>query len=128
MPFTLLLMQEYNTLQEVKKMYPFWHSPLKERRCPDFMTYSGDGLAFETPLPANSNTTTALEAAEQRSQSFELPSLVNIGRPYDFYLAKDSGSKSVHRITVAVLIFTSNSFTEDQEMLGIAIWFSKKIF
>jgi hypothetical protein len=81
------------------------------------MTYSGDGLAFETPIP-QSNPTGIQETAEQRSQSFELPSLVNIGAAYDFYLAKDSGTKSVHRITIAAN-FTSNSFTEDQEMLGL---------
>jgi hypothetical protein len=82
------------------------------------MNYSGDGLAFETPLPAGSNTTGADETAEQRSQAFELPSLVNIGAAYDFYLAKDSGSKSVHRLTVAAN-FTSNSFTQDQEAVGL---------
>lgn len=81
------------------------------------MTYSGDGLDFSTPMP-QSNPTQAPETAEQRSQSFELPSLVNIGAGYDFYLAKDSGTKSVHRLTV-VANFTSNSFTEDQEMLGL---------
>jgi hypothetical protein len=82
------------------------------------MDYSGDGLIFETPAPAGSNTGNYVEAAQQRTQSYELPSLVNIGAAYDFYLAKDSGSKSVHRITVAAN-FTSNSFTEDQECLGI---------
>ena len=82
------------------------------------MSYSGDGLSFSTPLPAGSNTSGAVETAEQKSQSFELPSLVNIGAAYDFYLAKDSGTKSVHRITVAVN-FTSNSFSEDDEMLGL---------
>lgn len=82
------------------------------------MAYSGDGLSFQTPMPAGSNTTGAQETAQQGSQSFELPSLVNIGAAYDFYLAKDSGTKSVHRITIAAN-FTSNSFTEDQEMLGL---------
>ncbi len=81
------------------------------------MTYSGDGLAFETPLP-QSNPNGTVEAAQQRAQSYELPSLVNIGAAYDFYLAKDSGTKSVHRITVAAN-FQSNSFTQDDEMLGV---------
>ena len=81
------------------------------------MTYSGDGLAFETPLPQG-NPNGTVEAAQQRSQSYELPSLVNIGAAYDFYLAKDSGTKSVHRLTVAAN-FQSNSFTVDQEMLGV---------
>jgi len=81
------------------------------------MSYSGDGLTFETPLP-QSNPNGSQEAADQRSQAYELPSLVNIGAAYDFYLAKDSGTKSVHRITVAAN-FTSNSFTEDEEILGL---------
>lgn len=81
------------------------------------MTYSGDGLAFETPLPQG-NPNGTVEAAQQRAQSYELPSLVNIGAAYDFYLAKDSGTKSVHRITVAAN-FQSNSFTQDDEMLGL---------
>jgi len=81
------------------------------------MSYSGDGLDFSTPIP-QANPIGNTETAEQKSQSFELPSLVNIGAAYDFYLAKDSGTKSVHRLTVAAN-FTSNSFTEDQEMLGV---------
>ncbi len=83
------------------------------------VTFSGDGLAFQTPLPQQQPPNgSATETAEQRSQSFELPSLVNIGAAYDFYLAKDSGTKSVHRLTVAAN-FTSNSFTQDEEMLGV---------
>lgn len=80
------------------------------------MSYSGDGLAFETPLPGQ-NPSGATESAQQRSQAYELPSLVSIGAAYDFFLAKDSG-KSSHRITVAAN-FTSNSFTQDEEMLGV---------
>jgi len=89
------------------------------------MSYDGDGLSFKTisntnPLsaPSTSNPNSYTQTAQQGSQSFELPSLVNIGAAYDFYLAKDSGTKSVHRLTVAAN-FTSNSFTEDQEMIGV---------
>lgn len=79
------------------------------------MKYSGDGLASEASLP-NGNTGTI--TLEQRSQTFELPSLVNIGAAYDFHLAKDSTGKSMHRITVAAN-FTSNAFTEDEEEIGV---------
>jgi len=89
------------------------------------MSYAGDGLTFQTqsntnPLapPNTTNPNAYTQSAQQGSQAFELPSLVSIGAAYDFYLAKDSGTKSVHRITVAVN-FTSNSFTQDQEMLGL---------
>ena len=79
------------------------------------MKYSGDGLASEAALP-NGNTGTI--TLEQRSQTFELPSLVNIGAAYDFYLAQDSAGKSMHRLTVAGN-FTSNAFTEDEEEIGV---------
>lgn len=79
------------------------------------MKYSGDGLATEDNLPNGNSGTITLE---QRSQSFELPSLVNIGAAYDFHLAMDSTGKSMHRITVAAN-FTSNAFTQDEEEIGV---------
>lgn len=83
------------------------------------MTYTGDGLASEAPLPNGNSGTITLE---QRSQGFELPSLVNIGAGYDFHVMKDSSGRSFHRITVAAN-FTSNSFTQDEEMLGVEYGF-----
>jgi len=83
------------------------------------MAYSGDGLALETALPNGTITgNNAQMTVQQRSQAYELPSLVNIGFGYDFYLKNDSSSHSQHRITVAGN-FTSNSFTADEEMLGV---------
>jgi hypothetical protein len=83
------------------------------------MAYSGDGMAFETNLPNGGITgNTGQMTAEQRSQAFELPSLINIGAAYDFHLKSDSSLRSDHRITVAAN-FTSNSFTQDQEMAGV---------
>jgi hypothetical protein len=83
------------------------------------MSYSGDGLAFETNNPNNNATgKTNQMTVEQRSQAYELPSLVNIGAAYDFHILKDSSGLSMHRITVAAN-FTSNSFTEDEEQVGV---------
>ncbi len=83
------------------------------------MKYEGDGLAFETILPNSSVTgNTGSMTAEQRSQGFELPALINIGAAYDFHVTADSSLHSDHRITVAAN-FTSNSFTQDQEMIGV---------
>lgn len=83
------------------------------------MKYSGDGMAFETPLPNGSVTgNTGNLTAEQRSQGYELPALINIGAAYDFHLSGDSSMHSDHRITVAAN-FTSNSFIQDDEMLGV---------
>ncbi len=87
------------------------------------MAYSGDGMAFETNLPNGQITGNSGQmTAQQRSQAYELPSLINIGAGYDFHLMSDSSMHSQHRITVAAN-FTSNSFTQDQEMLGVEYGF-----
>ena len=71
------------------------------------MSFSGDGLSkrviFDNGTPGT---------VSQRSQSFELPSLMNIGAAYDFDLAEG------HRLTTAGN-FTSNSFTSDQFGFGV---------
>ncbi|MFT6849806.1 MAG: hypothetical protein ACJATA_000610 [Sphingobacteriales bacterium] len=75
------------------------------------MSFSGDGLSkrviFDNGVPGT---------IQQRSQAFELPSLMNIGASYDFQLAED------HRLTTAGN-FTSNSFTSDQFGLGVEYGF-----
>jgi len=71
------------------------------------LKYQGDGLSFRGIVPE-----TEVElSVEQRSNTFELPSLITIGGAYDFLMANES------RFTVA-LNFTSNSFTKDQFHLG----------
>ena len=80
------------------------------------MKYSGDGLSF---LDENDVTGNVIESTQDhRAAEFQLPSLLNIGVSYDFYLTPsiDSASGSIsseHMITGAVN-FTSNSFTKDQ--------------
>lgn len=56
----------------------------------------------------------------QQSEAFEMPSQVNIGGTYDYYLGGDSAS--AHRITFAGA-FVSNSFTKDEFRLGIEYGF-----
>ena len=72
------------------------------------MKYSGDGLSFrgDPPVPTNYQQT-----IESRTETFELPSLVNIGVAYDYKIGEQ------HRITAAGS-FTSNSFTYDQFGIG----------
>ena len=79
------------------------------------MKFSGDGLAQDDNLPNGNSGSITLE---QRSQEFELPALVNIGAAYDIRVMKDSSGLSQHRITIAAN-FTSNSFTLDEEELGV---------
>lgn len=83
------------------------------------MQYNGDGLSFRSTDINTGITSTN----ERRSEDFELPSLMNIGISYDFYLLPEVDSTgdqitSDHRLTVAGT-FTSNSFTRDQYKLGL---------
>lgn len=81
------------------------------------MKFSGDGLSFRgyPPIVGNYQVT-----VEQRTEKFEIPSLVNIGIAYDWALAAS------HKLTSA-LSFTSNSFTNDQYGFGLEYSF-KKLF
>jgi hypothetical protein len=76
------------------------------------MSYKGDGLAFRGVVPSTGTNMTV----EQRSESFDLPSLVNIGGSYDFLFDEKN------RLTVAGN-FTSNSFTKDQYSVGLEYGF-----
>ena len=68
------------------------------------LSFSGDGLSFKGTSPAIT--------VEQRTASFELPSLINIGITYDYKLSE------MHRLTFAGT-FTANSFSNDQFAFGL---------
>lgn len=89
------------------------------------MKYSGTGLSFEGEMPVNETELTI----RQRSADFEIPSLLNIGFSYDFYLSPlDSIGDDLaadHMLTLAGN-FTSNSFTQDQVGLGAQYSFMNK--
>jgi hypothetical protein len=86
------------------------------------LSYKGDGLSDEGTLGNGSSLT-----VEQRSSRAELPSLVNIGASYDFYLSETEGSddlaNALHKLTVAGN-YTSNSFTNDQYRIGAEYTFN----
>jgi hypothetical protein len=93
------------------------------------MSYSGTGLAFDANIlngtQYNNSVNGYTASFQNKSAEFELPSLLNIGMAYDFYLTKDSsGLRKDQRLTVAVN-FTSNSFTNDQYSLGVEYGFKK---
>lgn len=83
------------------------------------MSASGEGLTF-----TNTDINTGISSTqERRAASYQLPSLLNIGASYDFFLGavKDSASGSIkadHRLTLAGN-FTANSFTKDQYRVGL---------
>jgi hypothetical protein len=81
------------------------------------MQFRGDGL-YTGVINANNGATATLE---QRSEAFELPSQVNIGGAYDYYLSGDTANKT-HRLTFAGA-FISNSFTKDEFRVGIEYGF-----
>jgi hypothetical protein len=84
-------------------------------------SFEGNGLSDRLTVEDSEKDLTV----NQRSSDFELPSLLNIGLSYDFYLMTDSSStSSEHRLTAAGT-FTSNSFTSDQVRLGIEYGFKE---
>jgi hypothetical protein len=82
------------------------------------LQFGGDGLSTRVDAP-NTNNVYQL-TVEQRTEGFEMPSLINIGLAYDFIMAKE------HILTLAGT-FTSNSFTNDQFTGGLQYSF-KKLF
>lgn len=81
------------------------------------MHYAGDGLSRQVQVNSVSNTYEM--SVNNRSASFELPALVNIGLSYDFFLTGDStGISKNHRLSLNGT-FTSNSFTYDNGLFGV---------
>lgn len=72
------------------------------------MKYRGDGLSTEINYVSNGNIATL----EERSATYELPSLLNIGASYDFIFSENS------KLTVCGA-FTANSFQNDQYRTGV---------
>ena len=72
------------------------------------MRYKGDGLSTEINYLNDGNIATL----EQRSASFELPSLLSIGASYDFIFNENNK-------LIASGAFTANSFQYDQYRVGL---------
>lgn len=75
------------------------------------MQFRGDGFSTTTVLNGNQFT------LSQKSEAFELPSILNIGVTYDYYIGTRTDStgkelKSDHRVSASGT-FTSNSFGKD---------------
>lgn len=80
------------------------------------MAFSGDGLSVQGLLINGSDQL----SLEQRSQAFEVPSLLNIGLAYDWHITE------MHRLSFAGT-FISNSFTKDQGIIGVEYAFRKML-
>lgn len=79
------------------------------------MRFRGDGLTVTGVIPTNGTSLTL----DQRSEKYELPSLVHIGFAYDFLLSETM------RLTTSAQ-FTSNSFTNDQIGFGAEFGFKER--
>jgi hypothetical protein len=103
------------------------------------MTFGGDGFVFRTQEPDAGDYNISVS---QRTQKFELPSVLHIGAGYDIYFGANKSKKSVkneevpgeeegeeeegeeeeanpfNRLTI-VANFTSNSFGKDNYGLGL---------
>ncbi|PSR01549.1 MAG: DUF3308 domain-containing protein [Bacteroidetes bacterium SW_11_45_7] len=83
------------------------------------MKFTGDGLSFRGNEPGGDYQQTL----NQRSEPFELPSMLNIGASYDFYLDAQVDTPN-HRLTT-LANFTSNSFGRDEYGAGIEYGFKE---
>jgi len=89
------------------------------------MKYSGSGLNVVNTIPGTDRP----YSQQQRSQQFELPSLLNIGLSYDYLInlvddTTNSNIRAQHRITGA-FNYTSNSFIPDLYAIGLEYSFKE---
>lgn len=81
------------------------------------MRYVGDGLSRQAAVTSFNNSYEL--TVNNRSAAYELPTMVNIGGAYDFYLIKDStGVSKKHRLSLNGT-YTSNSFSYDNGLVGL---------
>jgi len=76
------------------------------------MSFRGEGLSYQVDFQDVTNTFSG------RSETFELPSVLNIGASYDFAIDEK------HMVTV-LANFTANSFSNDQLSAGLEYSMSK---
>ncbi len=82
------------------------------------MTFKGEGLATQVSSPETELDFIA--KFDTRPQGFELPSVLNIGMSYDFYIAE-----KIYLRTLAN--FTSNAFSRDQIGGGVELNFKNLV-
>jgi hypothetical protein len=88
------------------------------------MRFEGTGFSVNSQAPDNDNY---IVTQQTPAEKFEMPTYLNFGMAYDFYLDENrlakEGDKPKHRATV-MGNFTSNSFNND--FLGVAAEYSFK--
>jgi hypothetical protein len=92
------------------------------------MRFTGTGFSINADKPQQ--TSSFAVTAREPSEKFEIPTYLNIGLAYDFYLDEnhcDKDSTPVHKLT-AYGNFTSNSFNNDYLGLGAEYSFRNMFF
>ncbi|KXK37811.1 MAG: PorV/PorQ family protein [Saprospiraceae bacterium] len=79
------------------------------------MAFGGEGLTVRRPNPTPDGGVSYELAYDSRGASFELPSTLNIGVSYDFYVGDEDYIRALGN-------FTSNAFSKDQ--IGVGAEFS----
>ncbi|MBK8624067.1 MAG: PorV/PorQ family protein [Saprospiraceae bacterium] len=79
------------------------------------MAFGGEGLSIKREVPDPASGIKYEVSYDAQSASFELPSMLNIGLSYDFYVGEDNFVRGLTN-------FTSNAFAKDQ--IGAGIEFS----
>lgn len=99
-------------VQYVTGLQDNFHFGITLRNVGTNMNFSGSGFSFDSETPELGYSASRYTPTQQ----FEMPTYLNIGAAYDFYLdakklAKED-DKPKHRLT-AMVAFTSNSFNND---------------
>lgn len=79
------------------------------------MEFGGEGLSFQTVAPDDNGDPYTL-TVNSRGEDFELPSQLNIGLSYDFYIGEENFIRGIGN-------FTSNAFSTDQMGVGAEFYF-----
>ncbi len=79
------------------------------------MEFGGEGLSFQTNAEADNGNPYNL-TVNSRAEDFELPSMLNIGLSYDFYIGEENFIRAIGN-------FTSNAFSTDQLGVGAEFYF-----
>ncbi len=93
------------------------------------MAFGGDALGKRLPYEFEGNQIEI--RVDNTAKSFELPSLLNIGMSYDFFLNKVSNAEGAEMVDKSTFItvlanFTSNAFSRD--LIGVGAEFNFKNF
>ncbi len=95
------------------------------------MRFSGEGISVASSNTSSNNPDYPIEFAVKPA-SFELPSMLNIGMSYDFFVInnpanEEEGRSATFAYLRALANFTSNAFSRDQVGVGLEFNFNNLI-